>query len=282
MKRRGLGVPPANEETCVATSPRPPARRLFARQLADELSHAFRTPLIVIGQYAAILREGLSGPLTDKQAEYLDIITTRVDDLSLAVDDVLDANALEAGLLKLWRREVRPAEILDRVQGAIERRAEARHVAFETEVGEPLPDVYCDPDQFGRAFGNLAAVALKHASAGGQVRLSANRIAGNQLVSPAAPLASPRGWPFGLSSAEEPLGLSVGRELIRLDLGTMRVQRHDGNYCEFTLALPSAEPLPLFDRYLNFLWKTLIARRGARARFHCSSRRLAMTSNKGS
>ena len=269
MTRRSLGAPQADEKTGVATSPRPPLRRLFARQFADELSHAFRTPLTVIGQYAAILREGLGGPLTDKQAEYLDIITARVDDLALAVDDVLDANALEAGLVKLWRREVSPAEILDSVRGAIERRAQARHVALETEVGEPLPDVYCDPDQFCRAFGNLAADALKQAPVAGRVRLSAKRgVNGHEVefVITAAKSANPKGRSpaWGKSNGQlrsekkatakqSSLGLNVARELIRLDLGTMRVNGRDGSRCEFMLTLPLAEPLPLFERDLSFV-----------------------------
>ena len=267
MKRRTFGAPPDEVQAGIATSHRPPARRLFAREFADELSHAFRTPLTVIGEYAAILRDGLGGPITDKQREYLGIIAARVDDLALAVDDVLDANALEAGLIRLWRRNVRPAEILDRARRALERRAKARHVVLETEIGESLPDVYCDPEQFGRAFGNLAADALKQMPVGGRMRLSANRGADGHEVefeiaaeesanvegrSPAGRKQNGRPSAEKNAAANEfSLGLNVASELIRLNLGTLRVRRQDGRRRAFLLTLPSAEYLPLFERYLN-------------------------------
>ena len=61
-----------------------------AHQFVDNVSHEFRTPLTVIKEFTAIIRDGLAGEISDEQREYLEIVLNRVDDLSTMVDDVLD------------------------------------------------------------------------------------------------------------------------------------------------------------------------------------------------
>lgn len=247
------------------TAPRP-----LARRLVESFSHDFRTPLTVIREFAAIMRDGLGGPTTDKQREYLATIIARSDDLSLAVDDLLDASALQAGTLTLWRRAVTPSEIIDRARAAIDSRLQARGVALETAVDDALPAVYCDANKIVRAIVNLTVRALKHASAGGLLRISATSRERRRevafLIADSSASASAAKRPASgkpnqrfpstaatLAADDFDLSLYIARELVRINLGTVLAERQARGPSETTVALPAAEPLSLFEHYLEFV-----------------------------
>ncbi len=100
-----------------------------AHRFVDNVSHEFRTPLTVIKEYTALMREGLVGPITTEQGQFLDIVSARADDLNTMVDDMLDVGKLEAGRLGVWRRDCQVAEIIERLRPSLERKAAARQIA---------------------------------------------------------------------------------------------------------------------------------------------------------
>jgi signal transduction histidine kinase len=237
-----------------------------ARQFVDNVSHDFRTPLTVIREYASILDDGLSGPVNDQQREFLGIILQRVEDLALMVDDMLDVSRLEAGLLGLRRRAGRAADLVERARTTLECRAKAKGVRFETEVPHDLPSVYCDFDKIGRVLVNLAVNAIKFTPRGGHVTLRAKANGAGEVVLGVTDdgpgihsdkLATiferfkqagdqPEGGREGFG-----LGLNIARELVHLNLGTIDVQSEPGLGSTFSFTLPTDDPLPLFERYLN-------------------------------
>lgn len=253
-----------DEPPHVGTVRRRTAPRTLARRVIEGFSHDFRTPLTVIREFAAIMHEGLGGPTTDQQRQYLATIMARADDLSLAVDDLLDSCALQAGTLVLWRRAVAPSEIIDRVRAAIDSRLQARGMALDVAVDDALPAVYCDANKIVRAIVNLALRALKHAPAGGRLRISATshgrgrkvafQIADASAGASAAMRQAP-GKPnkrFG-GAAEFDLGAHIARELVRVNLGSVSAERQAAGPNAVSISLPAAEPLLLFERYLEFV-----------------------------
>jgi hypothetical protein len=242
----------------------------LARRLVESFSHDVRTPLTVIREFAAIMGEGLGGPTTNKQREYLATIIARSDDLSLAIDDLLDASALQAGALALWRRAIPPSEIIDRVRTAIDSRLQARGVALKTAVDAALPAVYCDANKIVRAIVNLTVRVLKRATAGDRMLISATsrdrrREVAFQIADwsasasaakrPASGKPNQRFHSTAATSAADDFDLSlyIARELVRVNLGSFLAERKGQRVSETTVALPAAEPLSLFGRYLEFV-----------------------------
>ncbi len=238
-----------------------------ARQFVDNVSHDFRTPLTVIREFASIMDEGLGGPVTDQQREFLGIILLRVDDLALMVDDMLDVSKLEAGLLGLWRKAGQVADIVERTRVVLEQRSEAKGIRFEIAVPPTLPAVYCDFDKVGRVIVNLAVNAIKFTPKGGHVSLWAKAGAkvgevevgitddGPGISQDKLALIFERFSQAG-NQAEASvkgfgLGLNIARELVFLNLGAMRVESEPGQGSTFSFTLPTAEPQRLFERYLD-------------------------------
>lgn len=144
-----------------------------ALPLAANIAHDFRTPLTVIKEYASIVGDGLVGPLTAEQQEFLKVIQDRADDLAVLVDNMLDLSKAQSGRLGLWRREVSVAEVLKPLAATLEHKAQLRKASLEVAIAEGLPPVYADPEKVGRIVLNLFADAVKHGGDGCRLVLSA-------------------------------------------------------------------------------------------------------------
>lgn len=250
MNLESNGVARIGDQSSDHSNAGDPAFAASVRRLAERLAHHVRTPLTVIREFASILREGLGGPVTDRQRQYLAAIMARVDELALGVDDLLDDCALDAGRLNLWRQKVQPSALIEQARQALELRSVARQISLEIALDEPLPEVYCDAEKMVRAIVNLAAHVLKQQSDGGRVRLWAAACAeGHEVRLGIAGVASAA----GLDEAhlgDAGLGLHVAREIVRANLGVTQAHGQAGGAGSYTLTLPAAEPRAIFARYL--------------------------------
>jgi signal transduction histidine kinase/ActR/RegA family two-component response regulator len=244
-----------------------------AQQFVDNVSHDFRTPLAVIKEFATIIRDGLVGQINSQQQEYLDIISVRVDDLAMMVDDMLDASKLEAGMLCTWRREVTLAEILSQVQRTLQRKAALKNIRIEVEVASQLPPVFCDGEKISRALTNLAVNAIKFSPEGKSVRIWARHQTGQAEVrvgvtdqGPGISLENQAKLFQRFQQLEETslennlgcgLGLSIAHELVRLNFGELTVDSELGRGSTFSFTLPLVNPEQFVTRHLQQLQKAM-------------------------
>ncbi len=142
-----------------------------AQQFVENVSHEFRTPLTVIREFTSIIRDGLDGPVTAKQAEHLNKVLHRTDDLALMVDDMLDASKLGAGLLGVWRKKCQAGDLIENVAGLLRSRAASKRIKLSTEITPDLPLVFCDEEKARRVIMNLAVNAIKFAAESGNVEI---------------------------------------------------------------------------------------------------------------
>ncbi len=98
-------------------------------RFVENACHDFRSPLTVIKEFASIISEGLAGDVNEEQSEFLEIILTRVDQLSQMVDGILDASRLESDLIGVKREEHSVASLIEKVRPTLEQRAAAHKVA---------------------------------------------------------------------------------------------------------------------------------------------------------
>jgi len=137
----------------------------------DNVSHEFRTPLTVIKDYIALVRDGLAGYVNDEQCRMLDIAAVRADDLGQMIDDLLDISKFDAGLLGVWRRNCCVTDIIRQMQLALERKARVMGITFEVNCPDHLPQVYCDAEQVSHIVGNLVFNAFRCSADSGLVQL---------------------------------------------------------------------------------------------------------------
>ena len=85
--------------------------RLKSNFLAT-MSHELRTPLTSVIGYSEMMLEGLGGPLTGEQREYLGIIMEKGENLLQLITSILDISKIEAGRVRLVVSEIDAAQIM--------------------------------------------------------------------------------------------------------------------------------------------------------------------------
>ncbi|MEZ5936496.1 MAG: ATP-binding protein [Alphaproteobacteria bacterium] len=239
-----------------------------AHQFVDNVSHEFRTPLTVIKEYVEIMRDGTLGPLNEEQTEFAEVVLQRAEDLNIMVNDMLDISKLNAGLLGISRRRCPFGTIAGRCRPVLESRAKAAGIDLQFDIPSGLPELFADREKISRIIINLAVNAFKFTGEGGQVRIwgrddgrAAQLIVG---VTDNGPGIAPdnlkaifeRFRQVGdvrQSTKGFGLGLAITKELVDLSLGDISVESRPGEGSTFWFTIPTAEPLPLLERFISRL-----------------------------
>jgi signal transduction histidine kinase len=215
------------------------------------MSHELRTPLNAVIGFADVLHEQLFGPLTPKQAEYLEDIMDAGRQLLTLINDILDLAKAEAGHVELRLDDV---ALGDLVQSAIDGQAaevDDRHLRVAVELDPAAHIVRADSLRLGRAVANLLSNAVKYSPDGGEIDVRAVRDNGEVIVAvrdrgPGIARADQdrifdefqQGSPASLASPGTGLGLALARTFAELHHGRVEVESEPGHGSTFRLAIP--------------------------------------------
>lgn len=195
------------------------ARRAEADRLRDRLlaavAHELRSPLTVSEAAMANLADGLAGPVTAMQAEFIEMAQRNLDRLGRLMLNAIEYSRLESGNAA----DVRPLDVrrLAAQAAADWKPSLSKHVAVVVEIGGGLPLAKADPEHFMSVVGSLLDIASRHASR--RVRVSAGEIEGmlRVTVEDDGAAAPDNGWSVGLAICHEIARRSSGR--VWLDAG---------------------------------------------------------------
>lgn len=237
-----------------------------AHRFVDNVAHEFRTPLTVVKEFASIMADGLGGPVTEDQAEYLGHIVAASRDLSQMIDDFLDSSKLKTNTLRVDRCEHDVAEVFESVRVMLKMRASSRTIEIHEEIEPQLSRVFCDLEKVGRILINLVVNAVKFSSEGGEIKLWARSSGEGDVtigVTDYGPGLAPDdlsvicdrfrqvGDPQATSSKGFGLGLNIAKELVWLNLGVMEITSEIGQGSTFAFTLPCCDPERILHRYIE-------------------------------
>jgi signal transduction histidine kinase len=154
-----------------------------ALEMADEIkidfvqhvSYELRSPLTNIIGFAHFLGDPATGPLTDKQREYLGYLTTSTNALLAIINNILDLATIDAGAmtLSLGRVDIH-STMLAAVEG-IQDRLVKDELVLDMRVAPDAGSFVADEKRVRQVLFNLLANAVSFSPPGGTITLTAER-----------------------------------------------------------------------------------------------------------
>ena len=140
------------------------------------MSHELRTPLNAIIGFSEALRDGLMGPMSNTQGEYIGDIFTSGQHLLSLINDILDLSKVEAGMMALELEPVDMGYLLSNSLSIVREKAAAQRIRIALELADDLGTPHLDMRKTKQIVYNLLANAVKFSGNGGLITLSARRV----------------------------------------------------------------------------------------------------------
>ena len=213
------------------------------------VSHELRTPLTAARAGLGLLEESVTARLQGDERELLANTRRNVERLSLLIDDLLTANQLETGTLRLDRRPIDLRLVTADAMAAIHPLIRAKEQTIELDL--PAPLTHCgDARRLEQAVLNIVVNAHRYTQAGGRIIISGRVVNGDVVVSfadngPGIPVDAleaifTRFHRLATNDGGSGLGLAVARGIVELHGGRLWAESTPGQGAVFHLALPRA------------------------------------------
>lgn len=136
------------------------------------VAHELRSPLVSIRQLNSVLTEGLAGPLKEKQQDFVNRVTRKIDALLELVNELLDVAKIEAGKYVQQQVPTDMGQIIEEMVALMKPRAKEQKIVL-TYSCENLKPIQADPKCMEEMLNNLVSNAINYSPEGGQVKVIA-------------------------------------------------------------------------------------------------------------
>jgi cell cycle sensor histidine kinase DivJ len=221
-----------------------------SRFLAN-MSHELRTPLNAIMGFSDIMRQRLFGPMSDRYAEYAELIHESGAHLLELINDVLDMSKIEAERFELAREEFDARDAVAAVLRLMRGQAERQNVILRGDLSAQPLEADADRRAIKQITFNLISNALKFTPKGGSVSVSVQGraemleiVVADTGVGISAEDLARLGRPYEQAGdadqrqAGSGLGLSLVRAFARLHGGEMVMESTLGEGTTVTVRMP--------------------------------------------
>lgn len=231
------------------------ATELKSRFLAY-MSHEFRTPIGSVLSIARLLLDRVDGPLTDEQERQVRFIQTTSNEFSDMVNDLLDLAKVEAGRIDISPDWFEMVDLFSALRGMFKPVLTNPDLVLVFEEPQDVPKLFSDDRKLAQILRNFISNALKF-TAKGEVRVSARRVAGDQVVFSVADTGIGIAPEFhhamfkDFNQIDTPiqkrlrgtgLGLSLSKKLAELLGGTVGLVSEQGVGSTFSVTIPITAP----------------------------------------
>src|SRR5256885_442759 len=139
------------------------------------VSYELRSPLTNIIGFADLLTDSSTGPMTPKQAEYVDYITKSTDALLALTNNILDLATIDAGAMKLELGPVDIRKAIDAAAQGIQDRLATDRIVLNVDASSDIGSFTADWSRVVQVLYNLLANAVGVAPHDSVVVISARR-----------------------------------------------------------------------------------------------------------
>ena len=142
-------------------------------QFLSNISHDLRTPLTAVITHAEILRDGILGPVNERQRDSLSGIISGSRQLLDMVGEILTYARGAANQLTLSRSEFTIDAVVEQVCALSEPLVAKKGQILSVEIEPGLPSLHADREQITHVVANLLSNAIEFTPPGARVWISA-------------------------------------------------------------------------------------------------------------
>ena len=219
----------------------------------SNISHDLRTPLTAVITHAEILRDGMLGPLNERQLDSIRGIISGGRQLLDQVGEILAYARGAANQLTLTPSTFSFSDVVDHVLRMNESLLAKKRLTFERRVAADLPPVYADREKVAHVLGNLFGNAIDFTPPGGRVWIGASMRGERELIAEVGDNGigvSPEHHDFifeefaqvDASASRQHhgtgLGLTIAQKLVELHRGRIWVESELGGGSRFYFTIP--------------------------------------------
>jgi signal transduction histidine kinase len=214
------------------------------------VSYELRSPLTNIIGFVHLLDDPSTGPLAEKQREYLDFITISTNTLLALINNILDLATIDAGRMQLNLGPVDIRETMKSAAEGIQDRLVSGSLALNIHSSHDIGSFVADEKRVRQILFNLLANAVSFSPPGSIVTLLAERRADAIVFSvtddgpgiPPEVLEKVFDWfethSLGSQHRGPGLGLSLVRSFVELHGGTVTIASTVGEGTVVTCTFP--------------------------------------------
>jgi len=217
------------------------------------VSYELRSPLTNIIGFSHFLGDPVTGPLTERQREYLGYIQTSTNALLAIINNILDLATIDAGAMKLNLGPVDIRQSMDAAAEGVQDRLVQSGISLNIRAAPDIGSFTADERRLRQALFNLLANAIGFSPAGETVTLAAQRLKDAVVfsVTDKGPGIPPDvkdkvfDWfethSLGSRHRGTGLGLSLVRSFVELHGGTVTLDSAVGRGTTVTCIFPLGE-----------------------------------------
>ncbi len=223
------------------------------------VSHELKTPLTSMKEFVSIILDGIAGPISDEQREYLELVHESCLQMANDVNDLLDVTRLETGKYRIDLSPTDPTDLLSNVYRQMQVLARDKSIDLSLKTPQKLPEIPMDQRRIEQVLTNLLSNAIKFTNKQGKIEISACAQQDESVEISVSDtgcgidpddlkhiferlyqVSSESGFESMASSKSGlGLGLTISKELINLHGGELRAESEVGKGSRFIVSLPA-------------------------------------------
>jgi len=223
-------------------------------QFLAKMSHEIRTPMNAIMGMSNILRKQKHYP---SQEKYLSAIRQSSENLLVILNDIVDLSRLKSGKIEIEKIPFKPIDEMMKLRDILKYKAEEKGLKLHCELDPKIPEVlHGDPVRLNQILINLTGNAIKFSEEGKvNVKINLKKTDNSTAILEGKIIDTGIGIPSNrltkifesFTQAENNttrkyggtgLGLTISKELVQLQNGSIYVESKPGEGSTFTFEIP--------------------------------------------
>ncbi len=150
--------------------------------LMGMVAHDLKAPLAAVQSYIKVILRGSTGPLTEKQEEWLNRSVKRIDDMLELISDIVDISRLETGHIAPELTTVSWKQVLDSCIEVARGLVEPRGIELIEDIDPDLPEIFASEVRLCQLINNLVSNSVRYTPSGAKICLRAYQEEDNIVV----------------------------------------------------------------------------------------------------